>query len=287
MLGDCHIHMILDGVYYRSAIDHQKEAVDEALVRARLAAYRDADVRFLRDGGDAWNVGAFAARIAPEYGIDYRTPGFPIHRKGRYGGFIGCGFEDMRGYHALVQEAARSGADFIKIMISGLMDFDHFGCITSTPLSAEEIREMIHIAHEEGFAVMAHANGAETIRAAVAAGVDSIEHGAYMDEQTVCALAQSACVWVPTLVTVGNLVGEGRYPDAVMKPLLKLQMENVRLCARLGGKIALGSDNGAYAVPHVQGTMDEYAFLKQAIGEGADEVLAAGEAEIRSRFCRK
>ena len=65
MLGDCHIHMILDGVYYRSAIDHQKEAVDEALVRERLAAYRDADVRFLRDGGDTWNVGAFAAKIAP------------------------------------------------------------------------------------------------------------------------------------------------------------------------------------------------------------------------------
>ena len=160
MLGDCHIHMILDGVYYRSAIDHQKGAVDEALVRARLAAYRDADVRFLRDGGDAWNVGAFAAKIAPEYGIDYRTPVFPIHRKGRYGGFIGRGFEDMRGYHALVREAARSGADFIKIMIYGLMDFDHFGSITSTPLEAEEIREMIHIAHEEGLAVMAHANGA-------------------------------------------------------------------------------------------------------------------------------
>ena len=96
MFGDCHIHMILDGIYYRAAIDAQKERVDEALVRARLVAYRDAGIRFLRDGGDAWGVGSFAARIAGEYGIDYRTPAFPIHRKGRYGGFIGKGYDTLK-----------------------------------------------------------------------------------------------------------------------------------------------------------------------------------------------
>ena len=64
MLGDCHIHMILDGVYYRSAIDAQKECVDDALVRSRLEAYRAAGIRFLRDGGDAWGVGSYAAKIA-------------------------------------------------------------------------------------------------------------------------------------------------------------------------------------------------------------------------------
>jgi len=286
MFGDCHIHMILDGIYYRTAIDSQKEKVDEALVRSRLAAYRDAGISFLRDGGDAWGVGSFAAGIAAEYGIDYRTPAFPIHRMGRYGGFIGCGYTNMAEYRARVNEASAAKADFIKIMISGLMDFDHCGVITSTPLDAAEIREMIKIAHEEGFRVMAHANGAQTIIDAVQAGVDSIEHGAYMNDEAVAAVAESRCIWVPTLVTVGNLVGEGRYPDAVLKPLLDLQLNNVGKCAHMGGKIALGSDNGAYAVPHVQGTMDEYNLLKRAIGEDTDAVLAAGETEIRSRFRR-
>ena len=287
MFADCHIHMILDGVYYRAAIDAQKEHVDEALVRSRLKAYAEAGISYLRDGGDAWGVGRFAARIAPEYGIEYRTPVFPIHRKGRYGGFIGCGFDDMAGYRALVDEAKAQGADFIKIMISGLMDFDHFGSITSQPLTAAEIREMISIAHGEGLAVMAHANGAQTICDAAQAGVDSIEHGAYMDAAAVEMTAQCGCVWVPTLVTVGNLIGEGRYPDAVLKPLLELQLKNVQDCARMGGKIALGSDNGAYCVPHVQGTMDEYKFLRMALGEDTDVVLAAGEAEIRRRFRRQ
>ena len=284
MFGDCHIHMILDGVYYRAAIDAQKERVDEALVRARLEAYRDAGVRFLRDGGDAWGVGSFAARIAGEYGIDYRTPAFPIHRKGRYGGFIGRGYDTLKEYATLVGLARKQGADFIKIMISGLMDFDYYGKITSEPLDPAEIRELIHIAHAEGFAVMAHANGADTVKAAVEAGVDSIEHGAYLDDEAVRMLAQSDTIWVPTLVTIGNLIGEGRYPDAVLQPLLRLQMDNVAACARLGGKIGLGSDAGAYRVFHAQGALDEYDYLKRAIGAETDQVLKYGENMIQNRF---
>ncbi|MBQ8507369.1 MAG: amidohydrolase family protein [Clostridia bacterium] len=286
MMFDCHMHMILDGVYYRAAIDAQKERPDDALIRARLQAYAAAGVTYLRDGGDAWGVGKRAAELAPEYGIEYRTPIFPIHRKGRYGGFIGCGFEDMKEYRTLVGKAKTAGADFIKIMISGLMDFDHYGVITSQPLDAGEIREMIRIAHGEGFAVMAHANGAETVKAAVEAGVDSIEHGAYLDDEAVKMIAESGAVWVPTLVTIGNLIGDGRYPDGVLKPLMALQLENVAKCAELGGKIALGSDNGAYRVPHVQGTMDEYKYLQMALGNKTDQILECGNKTVQSLFKR-
>ena len=111
MFGDCHIHMILDGIYYRAAIDAQKDHPDDRLIRARLAAYRDAGITFLRDGGDAWGVGSYAARIAGEYGIDYRTPVFPIYKRGHYGSFIGCGFDTMREYADLVRQAAERGAE--------------------------------------------------------------------------------------------------------------------------------------------------------------------------------
>lgn len=286
MRCDCHMHMILDGVYYRAAIDHQKDRPDDELILARLAAYRDAGITYLRDGGDAWGVCLRAKELAKDFDIEYRTPAFPIHRRGRYGGFIGRGFDTMAEYRELVGEAKRLGADFIKIMISGLMDFDHYGVITSQPLSAPEIAEMIAVAHGEGFAVMAHCNGSETVKAALAAGVDSVEHGAYFDEEAVRMLAGSHAVWVPTLVTIGNLIGDGRYPDDVLEPLLQLQLENVAACARMGGRIALGSDNGAYLVPHAQGTMDEYELLKQALGDETDRILERGNMEIRSRFRR-
>lgn len=183
MRADCHIHMVLDGVYWKAAIAHQKERVDEALVRQRLEEYRRCGAEYLRDGGDAWGVGLFASQIAQEYGIRYRTPAFPIHKNGHYGGFIGRGFDDMVQYRALVAEARAQGAHFIKIMISGLMDFDHLGVLTDEPLTEAEIHDMIAIAHDAGFAVMAHANGDKTVAAAIRAGVDSVEHGAYLERR--------------------------------------------------------------------------------------------------------
>lgn len=284
MLSDCHIHMVLDGVYWKDAIARHREGVREDWVRRTLSAYRQRGITYLRDGGDRWGVCGLAARLAPEYGIRYRIPGAPIHKNGHYGGFIGRGFDTMADYRALVEETKRSGADFIKIMISGLMDFDRLGVLTDVPLTPEEIREMIAIAHGEGFSVMAHANGDATVAAAIAAGVDSVEHGAYLGQETLHSLAESRTVWVPTLVTFGNLIGCGRFPDAVLKPLLEGAMENVRRAAALGALIAPGSDAGAFRVLHGQGTLDEYALLKAAIGEGCDEVLSRGIREIQARF---
>ena len=284
MRADCHIHMVLDGVYWKAAIAHQKERVDEALVRQRLEEYRRCGAEYLRDGGDAWGVGLFASQIAQEYGIRYRTPAFPIHKNGHYGGFIGRGFDDMVQYRALVAEARAQGAHFIKIMISGLMDFDHLGVLTDEPLTEAEIHDMIAIAHDAGFAVMAHANGDKTVAAAIRAGVDSVEHGAYLEKDTLHLLAERGTVWVPTLVTIGNLIGCGRFPDEVLRPLLSGAMENVRLAASLGARIAPGSDAGAYRVLHGQGMLDEYALLRQAISENADAVLERGVCAIREKF---
>jgi len=284
MYGDCHIHMILDGVYYRNAIDHQKGKPDALLIRERLADYRKRGITFLRDGGDTWGVGYFASRIAEEYGITYRTPVFPICRKGHYGEFIGRSFADLTEYKALVDEVKVCGGHFIKIMVSGLMDFTHFGGLTDTPCPLELTRDMVSIAHDAGFSVMAHANGVEAISNALTAGVDSIEHGAYMNQETLHQLAETGAIWVPTLATYGNLRGEGRFPDETVKPLTALQQKNVAYAASIGALVAAGSDAGAYAVYHGQGAEDEVRLMREALGDQADQVLTAGENAVRQRF---
>ena len=71
MKADHHIHMVLDGVYWRTAIDRHTAAVDSAFVRQQLAIYQKAGYTYLRDGGDRWGVGAYARQIAPEYGITH------------------------------------------------------------------------------------------------------------------------------------------------------------------------------------------------------------------------
>ena len=281
---DCHIHMVLDGVNWRESIARHKAAPQEALIRKTLAQYQALGYTYLRDGGDRWGAGALAAKLAPEYGIRYRTPCFPIYKTGHYGSFIGRGFSTPTEYRALVRAAKAAGAHFIKIMISGLMDFEHYGVLTDEPLAPGEIADMIAGAHDEGFSVMAHANGDSAVRAALAAGVDSIEHGAYLSPETRSQLAESHAVWVPTLVTIGNLIGCGRFPDEVLKPLLAYQRNAVKKAAALGAKIACGSDAGAYRVLHGQGGMDERALLRRILGEGADAVLDTGNTAIMARF---
>jgi len=279
---DCHMHMVLDGAYWKAAIGRHKEGPDKAFIRKALETYRNMGVTYLRDGGDRWGVGKAAREMAQEFGIRYRTPLAPLCKAGHYGAFIGEKYENFREYAGLVQKARADGADFIKIMISGLMDFDRFGVLTEDGLPADEIRELVHIAHEEGFSVMAHANGARTVEAAAWAGVDSVEHGAYLDADALAAMAEKGTVWVPTLSTIGNLRGKGRFDEKAVCAILESAMENVAAFAAMGGLIAPGTDAGAWAVPH--GSDTEGDLLKQAIGESADGVLEKGTQRIMEKF---
>lgn len=282
MLWDCHIHMVLDGKNWKDAIRRHQPAPDGAWLRSVLGSYRDAGFLYLRDGGDRWGVGKAARALAPEYGITYRVPLAPIHRRGHYGAFIGVGYSDLGEYARLVVKTRENGADFLKIMISGLMDFDHFGVLTEDGLPGSEIRELIHIAHAEGLSVMAHANGARAVEAAAAAGVDSVEHGAYLDEAALSAMADAGTVWVPTLSTVGNLRGTGRFQEREVEKILESAMANVAAFARMGGLLAPGTDAGAWAVPH--GTASEYGLLSQALGAEAEGILRRGAAAIQAKF---
>ena len=259
MQADCHIHMVLDGLDWRASIARHEKRPDEANIRQVLAAYQALGYTYLRDGGDKWGAGALAKALAPEYGITYRTPLAPLCKAGHYGSFIGIKYKNLKEYALLVQKQKAAGADFIKIMISGLMDFDRFGVLTEPGLDEKEIRELICIAHQEGMAVMAHANGARTVEAAANAGVDSVEHGAYLDRDALSAMAQAGTVWVPTLSTVANLRGTGLFSETALEKILEDTMEKLSVCKCL---IAPGSDAGARTVPH--GAETEYALLAQA-----------------------
>ncbi|MDO4322227.1 MAG: amidohydrolase family protein [Lachnospiraceae bacterium] len=288
MFGECHAHLFMNGKNYREAVALHKNGVQEQDIREKLRQYQEQGVTFLREGGDVLGVSARAALLAPEYGITYRSPVFAIHKNGHYGGIVGYGFDTMKEYHQLIKRAEAAGADFIKVMFSGIMDFSREGHLTEEPLDRQDIQEMIHIAHEEGFAVMAHVNGAEAVRNAVEAGVDSVEHGNFADEECLWAMAESHAVWVPTYVTITNLIGSGRFDDAALLRLKERQGERIRRGYELGVKIALGSDAGAFCVPHGQGILDEYRELGLLLGAGEelDEKFEAAENEIRRRFVR-
>ena len=274
--------MVLEGQDLKAAIAAHRESPNDAIIRMNLRRWQAAGMTYLREGGDRWGVGARARELAPEYGIRLVTPLSPLYKAGHYGSFIGTAFETPRQYAALVEKQKKDGADFIKIMISGLMDFDRFGVLTQEGLEPALIRELVHIAHEEGLAVMAHANGARTVRAAAQAGVDSVEHGAYLDEEALHAMQENGTVWVPTLSTIANLRGKGRFQEQAVERIFQSAAENVRRFAALGGLLAPGSDAGAWAVPH--GSLSEYQLLRDVLGENAEDVLKKGADKIKAVF---
>ena len=279
MKADCHMHMVLDGVDWKQAIFRHEKTPNEAFIREKLRIYRDLGYTYLRDGGDKWGVGARARELSQEYGITYRTPLSPLCHIGHYGSFIGTTFENLQEYTDLVVKTRKNGGNFIKIMISGLMDFNQFGVLTEDGLPQDEISQLIHIAHEEGMSVMAHANGKTAYYAAVA-GVDSVEHGAYLQEETLHAMKENGTVWVPTLSTVGNLRGKGRFAESAVEKILESALMNVERFHAIGGLLASGTDAGAWAVPH--GSTTEEAYFSMA---GVDETaLSRGLSAIQAKF---
>ena len=261
---ECHGHALMDGAAYADARRRHADGVDLDAVHRCLAALRNAGVTYFRDGGDALGVSLRARELAGEYGIVYRSPAFAIHKQGRYGGIVGRGWGDLREYRALVAEAKAEGCDFIKLMFSGIITFREYGGLSCPGLTAEEIAALVEIAHGEGFAVMAHVNGAETVKAAIEAGTDSIEHGYFMDDACLDALARSDAIWVPTVAAIEAFVDRPGFDPAVARRTLETQLACIRAAADRGARIAAGSDSGAVGVPHGAGTKTEYRLLRAA-----------------------
>ena len=282
MLYECHGHIILDGIAYTGAIARHENGVDKAVVRQNINACAEYGVMFYRDGGDKHGASVFAKKIAGEYGIDYRTPAYIIHKKGYYGHMFGRAFDSMAEYRGLVADARCLDADFIKLTASGMLDFSGGGHVTGPSMTAEELTEMTRIAHGEGFAVMIHANGADNIKNALEAGADSVEHGFYIGREALQIMAQAGTVWVPTCATVANLIGTGKYDDGVLRNILDGHMTALTAAAAMGVTVACGSDAGASRVFQGRGTLDEYDILCSA---GIDP--GPGNLKIAEIFKRK
>ena len=282
MIYECHGHIILDGETYAGAIARHENGVYEAFIRKNLKICADHGIVFYRDGGDKHGASVFARKIAAEYGIDYRTPAYIIHKKQHYGGMFGRSFESISEYRSLVAEAKLLGADFIKTTASGMLDFEGGGDVTHPAMAANELSEIINIAHGEGFSVMVHANGSDSIKCAAESGADSIEHGFYMDSEALRVISQTGAVWVPTNVAVANLIGNSRYDDDVLIRIVNGQKSMLTIAAANGVLIACGSDAGAVSVLQGTGTLDERAVLN-SLGIDTDP----GDRKIEEVFKRK
>lgn len=166
-----------------------------------------------------------------------------------------------------VRQHYKDGADLIKIMPSGGV-LDESASADNPQMTLEEIQAVVAAAHDYGFTVAAHAHGAEGIRRAVLGGVDSIEHGTFMDAADMQLMKQRGTWYVPT-ITAGKYVQEkaetpGYYPPQVAAKA-RLVGPQIQATAgkayRAGVRIAFGTDAAVY--PHGQNAK-EFQYMVEA-----------------------
>ncbi|MGA9342461.1 MAG: amidohydrolase family protein [Rhodanobacteraceae bacterium] len=165
-----------------------------------------------------------------------------------------------------VRQHYKDGADLIKIMPSGGV-LDESSSADNAQMTIPEIQAIVAAAHDYGFTVAAHAHGAEAIRRAVIGGVDSIEHGTYMDDADMKLMKQHGTWYVPTIIAgkyVEQKAKEGWYPPQVARkaeevgPIIQ---KTAGKAYQAGVKIAFGTDAGVY--PHGENAQ-EFVYMVQA-----------------------
>ena len=179
-----------------------------------------------------------------------------------------------------VRRDIKYGADWIKLMgTGGVMDLT--SDFNVQELSEEQMAKSVEIAHRARKRVMAHAEGTEGIKAAVRAGVDSIEHGTMLDDEGAALMAKKGTWLVPTLYTFQHGVemgtSQGTDPISVAKgkEILSHQQPAFTRALKAHLKIAVGLDDSPEHLPKevealVRGGMTPLQALQAATISGAE-----------------
>jgi imidazolonepropionase-like amidohydrolase len=178
------------------------------------------------------------------------------------------------------RKAIKYGADWIKITATGGVLSDT-ATGTDQQMTDDELREIMDTAHALGVRVAAHAHGTNGINAALRAGVDSIDHGSFLDKESISLFKKSGAYLVPTLSpgykVPATMENNPFFTDAIKKKALaasEASRRNFRLAVEGGVKIAFGTDSAV--TPHGENA-DEFAMMVEG---GMSEMAAIRSATV-------
>jgi imidazolonepropionase-like amidohydrolase len=277
-LTDAHTHFFLEGGELdpdkRSAYLKQTpaELLDHA--KRRLEKLVGLGITATRDAGDKDGVGLALSKLyssAERPLMPYvDSPGAAIHHRGRYGSFMAEPFEDCLTPRQCVEARVKAGADRIKLIPTGIINFNK-GAVTSVPqMSAERVGEFVAAAKAFGKQTLAHASGDSGIDHVIHGGVDSIEHGFFVRDDQLARMRDKEIAWVPTFAPVqmqvdhadrmgwdAEIVGNlNKILDAHAKSLVKAHA--------IGVQVIAGADAGSYGVAHGLGLLYELELMQRA-----------------------
>jgi imidazolonepropionase-like amidohydrolase len=263
-----HAHLFLEYSPGPAETDEQKL---HARARHNAAASLRNGVMWLRDCGDPYGINlAVRGEGGPAPAI--RACGAAIHRLKRYGKQLGLAVADDAELLAAVRQRIAAGADDIKLVLSGIVNFAKADVPGEPQFSAPVLREVIMIAHDHGRRVVVHASGASATALAAETGVDSIEHGYFISKETLAVVAEKGIAWLPTLAPVyaqwndAERYGHSPQTRDSLRRILDGHETSISLAAELGVRIAGGSDAGSPGIGHGPGAALEARLLAKVLG---------------------
>lgn len=227
-----------------------KQAVDDGLIKGPRLQISLKMLSQTGGHGDGWMPSGAVVDLFPPY------PGMPDT--------IVDGVEDMR---RKVRELVRGGADWIKVATSG-------GVLSPRDKPAHahfrgaELEVLVEEATAAGIGVMAHAQATDGIKNAIRAGIRSIEHGIYLDDEAVEMMLEHGTYLVPTLVAPTGVVraaeAGAQIPEtslAKAREVIEAHRDSFARAVTAGVKIAMGTDTGV--TPHGE-NLAELALMAEA-----------------------
>lgn len=169
------------------------------------------------------------------------------------------------------------GAEVIKFAASGGVGSNIAGGLEAQ-MTLEEMKAIVETAHSFGRKVTAHAHGKTGIDTALRAGVDSIEHGSFIDDETVRLFKQQGAYLVPTIHAFESVIRQGRAGErpaasaAKAEDVARVVKQSHRRAFAGGVKVAFGTDSGVG--PHATNAL-EFSWMAEAGMAPADTIRAA------------
>lgn len=215
--------------------------------------------------------------ISPTGGHGDRTNGYREDLFDEPGAYLGVADGPYEARKA-VRAQVKRGADVIKLTATGGV-LSNTSAGTEVQFKDDELQEVVSTAHMLGRKVAAHAHGAKGVNAALQAGVDSIDHGTFLDASSIELFKRTGAWYVPTVIA-GKTVEEraklpGYYPPAVAEKARQVgpQILDALRRAQAGGvKIAFGTDAGVFS--HGENAR-EFGYMVEAGLSPMDALRAA------------
>ena len=282
-LVDAHVHL----VWSASAEPHEVVARESRALTALRCANNGAlqlaaGVTTVRDVGATDGLSVDVAR-AVELGVlagpRVVAAGRAIAMTGGHGWFLGRETDGPDAVMRAVREEMKSGAACVKLMASGGV-YGHAEEPGSPQLTVGEMRAAVEEAHKAGRKVAAHAYSVTAIENALDAGVDSIEHGSFLDRATARRMREQGTFLVPTMSVYAAMDAKGPElgtPDYIRRKtaeVLEASREAFRLALDAGVPVAAGTDCGAPGHPH--GTLGKELALMVEAGATPAQALRFG-----------